>query len=150
MNRAEIIERLKKNLAQFQSMRSDECEVLRTIEKKNTQHLNVFGSWCLSCRTGDYSPVARYRICADYTEEPVEPHLDGYRLVEIHKPSDPFRPYTIVNNGGAIDIDLPVGLAMSHGAVDFWHPEHGIMERFVMRLRGEYVRATHVVFEEER
>ena len=155
--RAEIIERLKKNLAQFQYMQTDEREVLLTIEKKETQFLNASGSWRPSCRTGDYDPCARYRISADYTEQP---HLDGYRLVKIRLNSRGEWVYPDKFN------DHSVGDAVTYGAVGFW-PKDGkdktdIVPNFVFwrTFGGARLltptkdsvaeRCTHVVFEEEQ
>jgi len=78
MNKQEIIEKLKQNLAQFTALSKDEQEVLDDLRPKGfIQYLNGKGKWS-PVEIRQYwkcSSIDRYRISPDYQPEPETPEI---------------------------------------------------------------------------
>lgn len=100
----EMVEKLKKNLAQWQYLSNDEHEFLKFLPVPTVQFLENKGIWSvlLSRCSGQYGSI--YRICPDYVPKPPEPEIIECEVYE---------------ESGILQFKYEDDVHLLHSAVDF-------------------------------
>lgn len=82
----ELLERMKKNLAEFGCLGIEQKNLLKNIGKENCELLADYGEWIKNL-PGGFCDKFIYRILSDYQPEPEIPVLEGYVLIKIFSPN---------------------------------------------------------------